>query len=188
MSRSQLRVHICQTRKSDRQEWQSLVVLNGTKIFLNGTNISFLKFICGILNRGVAKSFWNHVIQISSRQMHFQDTYIFQSVKSKSIYWKYLLLKIKYIFLRDSYVCTRWIFIFNSDQAQINSVEYYRVCPHVCIGTPAPLPQASVSPLLRNQRGGGETHSPVGEEWGSQFGRLEKKPTTMSTLWLVLSV
>ena len=43
-------------------------------------------------------------------------------MKSKSIYWKYLLLKIKYIFLRDSYVCTRWIFIFGSDQAQINSV------------------------------------------------------------------
>jgi hypothetical protein len=43
-------------------------------------------------------------------------------VKSKSIYWKYVLLKIKYLFLRDSYVCTRWIFIFDSDQAQINSV------------------------------------------------------------------
>jgi hypothetical protein len=42
-------------------------------------------------------------------------------VKSKSIYWKYVLLKIKYISLRDSYVCTRWIFIFDSDQAQINS-------------------------------------------------------------------
>jgi hypothetical protein len=47
---------------------------------------------------------------------------MFQSVKSKSIYWKYLLLKIKCIFLRDSYVCTRWIFLFDSDQAQINSV------------------------------------------------------------------
>ncbi len=42
-------------------------------------------------------------------------------MKSKSIYWKYVLLKIKYIFLSDSYVCTRWIFIFDSDQAQINS-------------------------------------------------------------------
>ncbi len=42
-------------------------------------------------------------------------------MKSKSIYRKYFLLKIKYIFLRDSYVCTRWIFIFDSDQAQINS-------------------------------------------------------------------
>ncbi len=43
-------------------------------------------------------------------------------MKSKSIYWNYVLLKIKYIFLRDSYVCTRWIFIFDSDQAKINSV------------------------------------------------------------------
>ncbi len=66
---------MCQTRKSDRQEWQSLVVLNGTKIFLKRTNISFLKFIFGILKRGVANSFWNHVIQISSRQMYFQNTY-----------------------------------------------------------------------------------------------------------------
>ncbi len=98
MSRSQLRVHMCQPRKSDRQEWQSLVVLNGIKIFLNGTNISFLKFICGILNRGVANSFWNHVIQISSGQMYFQDIYsnlwkvkvfignIF-SLKSNTYFW-----------------------------------------------------------------------------------------------------
>ena len=70
MSRSQLREQICQTRKSYRQEWQSLVVLNGTNIFLNGTNISLLKFICGILNQGVANSLWNHVIQISSGQIY----------------------------------------------------------------------------------------------------------------------
>ncbi len=47
---------------------------------------------------------------------------MFQSVKSKNIYWKYLLLKTKHIFLRDSYVCPICIFIFDSDQAQINSV------------------------------------------------------------------
>ncbi len=89
---------MCQTRKSDRQEWQSLVVLNWTKIFLNGTNISFLKFICGILNRGVANSFWNHVNQISSRQMYFQYIYsnlwkvkVFigniYSLKSNTYFW-----------------------------------------------------------------------------------------------------
>ncbi len=48
--------------------------------------------------------------------------HIFQSVKSKNIQWKYLLLKIRHIFLRDSYVCPRCIFIFDSDQTQINSV------------------------------------------------------------------
>jgi hypothetical protein len=74
--------------------------------------------MCGILNRGLANSFWNHVIQISSRQMCFQD--VFQSVKSKIFWWKYLLLNIKYIFLRDSY---GWMdFLFDSDQAQISSV------------------------------------------------------------------
>ncbi len=96
--RSQLREQICQTSKSDRQEWQSLVVLNGTNIFLTGTYISFLKFICGILNRGVANSFWNHVIQILSRQMYFQDIYSnlrkvkvfsgnFYSLKSNTYFW-----------------------------------------------------------------------------------------------------
>ncbi len=90
---------MCQIRKSDRQEWQSLIVLNGTKIFLNGTNISFLKFICGVLNRGVANSFWNHVIQISSRQMYFQDIFsnlwkvkVFignmYSLKSATYFWE----------------------------------------------------------------------------------------------------
>ncbi len=75
MSRFLLREQICQASKSDRQEWQSLVILNGTNIFLNGTNISFLKFICGILNWGMANSLWNHVIQISSRQVYFQAIY-----------------------------------------------------------------------------------------------------------------
>jgi len=98
MSRSQLREQICQTSKSDQQEWQSLVVLNGTNNILNETNISFLKFICGILNRGVANSFWNHVIQISSIQMYFQDIYsnlwkvkLFSgniySLKSNTYFW-----------------------------------------------------------------------------------------------------
>ncbi len=46
---------------------------------------------------------------------------------------------------------------------------------------PLPLPQAIVP--SRNQTGGG-THSPAGEgvKGGSQFGRLEKKPSTLPTL------
>ncbi len=98
MSKSQLREQICQTSRSDRQEWQSLVVQNGTNISLKGTNISFLKFICGILYQGVADSFWNHVIQISSIQMYFQDIYsnlskvkLFSgniySIKSNTYFW-----------------------------------------------------------------------------------------------------
>jgi hypothetical protein len=52
----------------------------------------------GPLNRGMANSFWNHVIQISSRQMYFQDIYsnlwkvqIFSgniySLKSNTYFW-----------------------------------------------------------------------------------------------------
>jgi hypothetical protein len=109
MSRSQLKEQICQTSKSDRQEWQSLVVLNGTNIFLKGTNISFLKFICGILYRGVANSFWNHVIQMSSIQMYFQDIYsnlwkvkLFSgniySLKSNTFFWGTVM------FVQDGYL------------------------------------------------------------------------------------
>jgi hypothetical protein len=43
-----------------------------------------------------------------------------------------------------------------------------------------PLQQASVS-LPRNQRGEGHTLLPVGGGW-SKFGRLEKKPSTLSIL------
>ncbi len=35
----------------------------------------FLKFICGILNWGMATSFWNYMIQISIRLMNFQNIY-----------------------------------------------------------------------------------------------------------------
>ncbi len=35
---------------------------------------------------------------------------------------KQLLPIIKYLFSRDSYVCLIWIFTFDTDQAQINSV------------------------------------------------------------------
>jgi hypothetical protein len=43
--------------------------------FKSGFHSSFWDFICGIWKWGMASSFWNHVIQISIRQVHFQDTY-----------------------------------------------------------------------------------------------------------------
>ncbi len=60
--------------------------------------------------------------------------------------------------------------------------EYHSVCPFVGIGTlPSPLSPASVPP--QNQRGEG-AHSPAGEGLGeSQFRRMEKKHSTLTTLW-----
>jgi hypothetical protein len=43
--------------------------------FKSGFHSSFWDFISGIWNWGMASSFWNHVIQISIRQVHFQDIY-----------------------------------------------------------------------------------------------------------------
>ncbi len=59
-------------------------------------------------------------------------------------------------------------------------------CSLVRIGTPGPphpLSHKRVWTSPGNQRGG--TPSPAGEGLGvSQFGRMEKKPSTLSTLWL----
>ncbi len=65
-------------------------------------------------------------------------------------------------------------------------MNYHSVCPLVG-GTrdpPPPLPQASVPP--RHQRGGGQTRLRV-RGWGeSKFRRLEKKLSTLPTLWFQL--
>jgi hypothetical protein len=39
--------------------------------------------------------------------------------KSKNLFWKHLLPIVKFLFLRNSYVCPIRIFIFDADQAQI---------------------------------------------------------------------
>ncbi len=61
-------------------------------------------------------------------------------------------------------------------------IEYHSVCPLVGIGTPPlPLPQTRVP--ASEPKGG--THSPAGEGVGAfQFRRLEKKLSTLSTLWI----
>jgi hypothetical protein len=57
------------------------------------------------------------------------------------------------------------------------------VCPIVPIGTPPiPLPLASMP--LPDLKGGGIHTCLLMRGWGPQFGRLEKKPSTLSTLCL----
>ncbi len=92
----------------------------------------------------------------------------------------------------------------NSQSTYFIYLEYHIVCPLVRFwDPPPPLPQANVSPP--EPPGGG--HTPAGEEvggpnsddWrksggdtlacgraggGSQLGRLEKMPGTLSTLWV----
>ncbi len=66
--------------------------------------------------------------------------------------------------------------------------EYHSVCPLVGVGAlPTPLSPASV-PLPPEPRGaGGRAHSPAGEGLGeSQFRRLEKKLSTLLTLWVTV--
>jgi hypothetical protein len=66
----------------------------------------------------------------------------------------------------------------------LSYIEHHSVCPLVGIGTPpTPLPQARVPPPPADQRVGG-AHSPAAKEVGeSQFRRLEKKLSTLPTLW-----
>jgi hypothetical protein len=65
-------------------------------------------------------------------------------------------------------------FIFFSHKVRIY-LEYHNVCPLVRIGTPNPSPAIEFVPP--GTKGG------MG---GSQFGRLEKKPSTLSPLCLFL--
>jgi hypothetical protein len=61
-------------------------------------------------------------------------------------------------------------------------LQCYSVCPLVRIGTPRPPLPASEFVPPPEAKGGG--HSPAGEGVAeSQFGRMEKKPSTLSTLW-----
>ncbi len=58
--------------------------------FKSGFHSSFWDFICGTWNWGMASSFWNHVIQISIRQVHFQDIYsqlLIIKIFSENIYF-----------------------------------------------------------------------------------------------------
>jgi hypothetical protein len=60
-------------------------------------------------------------------------------------------------------------------------LEYHSVYPLVRIGTHTPCPSCDcVPPPPGTKREG--THS-RGVRGGSYFGRLEKKPSTLSTLW-----
>ncbi len=61
-------------------------------------------------------------------------------------------------------------------------LEYHSVCPSSEFG-PLPLPQTNVSPHPRNRRGAETLACGWGAGVGSQFGRLEKKPSTLSTLY-----
>ncbi len=40
---------------------------------------------------------------------------------SKNPFWKHLLLKIKFLFSKNGYVCQIWIFIFDTEQAKVYS-------------------------------------------------------------------
>ncbi len=69
-------------------------------------------------------------------------------------------------------------------QLVVQFVPQSSACSLVGIGTlPPPLSPWRVCPSPRNQRVGG-THSRAGEGLGeSQLRRLEKRPSTLSTLW-----
>jgi hypothetical protein len=75
----------------------------------------FLKYLFRVWDRGFANSVWDNVTQISYGVINFQDIHYIPN-------WTHLLLKIKFLFSRNNYVCPIWIFIFDTNQIQIYSV------------------------------------------------------------------
>ena len=60
-------------------------------------------------------------------------------------------------------------------------LEYQSVCPIVGIGSPHPFSESErVSPLGSK---GGEEHLFQVRGWGTQFGRLDRRPGTLYTPW-----
>ncbi len=84
---------------------------------------------------------------------------------------------------------TTWKVVFCNQNLYSHKVlirlEYHSVCPIVRIGTPHTLSRKLVCPP-RNQRGGDTLACGRVRGRGPQFGRLEKKPSTLSPLCLFL--
>jgi hypothetical protein len=69
----------------------------------------FLKYIFSIWDCGLANSFWDNVIQISSRHMNFH--YIFPNYEKLNPLGKHILPAINNVFSWNR--CLIWIFIFD---------------------------------------------------------------------------
>jgi hypothetical protein len=84
--------------------------------------ISFSEVYIWDLVLRLANSFWNHVIQISIRQMYFFITNFPNSEKLNSYVETITPYnQILYLFSRNSYVCPIGIFIFDTVKAKIKS-------------------------------------------------------------------
>jgi hypothetical protein len=80
-------------------------------------------YIFGVWDGGFANSFWDHAIQ-----MNFQ--YIFPTMKKLKSVVETSTPYNQILIFEDSYVCPIWIFIFDTDQAQINNeLPFY--CSHI---------------------------------------------------------
>jgi hypothetical protein len=90
--------------------WRSFSDLRSLELLL-----SFLKYIFRNLEVRMANSFGDHVIEISFRVRKFLDIHIPNCEK-------HLLPKITFLISRNSYLCPIWIFILDTDRAQIYSV------------------------------------------------------------------
>ncbi len=51
-------------------------------------------------------------------------------MKTFNLLWKHSLPLIKYLFSRNSYVCPIWIFIFDTEEEQINSADGFSTVLH----------------------------------------------------------
>jgi hypothetical protein len=69
-------------------------------------------------------NFGQFILELCNSKLILKDEfsgYIIPTGKSKNLSWNHLLLKIKLLFSRKSYVCPKWIFIIDTEQGQINS-------------------------------------------------------------------
>ncbi len=116
-------------------------------------NLLFSKVYIWDLGFGIEVWLIPFGIMQSKLKINFQ--YIFsQQRKVEFFLWKHSLYILKYLFSRNSYVCPIWIFIFDTDQSQINSVLYHifalQKVIFICELLPCCLPPSSAGPWVED--------------------------------------
>ncbi len=114
--------------------------------------------------------------------MNFQDTYSQLWIVHKYLYWKHLLLKIKFFFSRNIYVCPIWIFylILNSHTFtySANTVWIY---PLLRIDSSSSLRSPCLFNLLQLPSQYKQYYPPYSEQQTDQG-----RSSSISPLWLPL--
>ncbi len=119
---------------------------------------------------GVSANEYSCAYHVSGAQINFGDLPQYLTYGCSYLYWYWPIASTQYS--RSDLLERRGIILY---------LEYHNVCHLVLIDSPAPSPASECPPPETNGGGGATLACGWGGE-GSHFGRLERKPGTLSNL------